>query len=117
MDREIQQRHPHLKKYVAVAIGVATAVAVVAWAVSRMTSDTYSTTTAGMTFGDVTEGEFRDYIRLNGRVETGTTVQVSALETGIVESRLAEEGAMVEAGDVIITLHNPTPVSFTHLRA
>ena len=108
MDREIQQRHPHLKKYVAVAIGVATAVAVVAWAVSRMTSDTYSTTTAGMTFGDVTEGEFRDYIRLNGRVETGTTVQVSALETGIVESRLAEEGAMVEAGDVIITLHNPT---------
>ncbi len=56
---------------------------------------------------EVTEGEFNDYIHLNGKVETGVIVQVSALETGIVEQKLVEEGAMVNEGDIILTLRNP----------
>ena len=34
-------------------------------------------------------------------------MQVSALETGLVERKWAEEGAMVKAGDIILTLRNP----------
>ena len=70
-------------------------------------STTYRATTAGMLFGDVTEGEFNDYVHLNGKVETGIIVQVSALESGVVETKWVEEGAMVNAGDIILTLHNP----------
>ena len=55
----------------------------------------------------MTAGEFNDFIRLTGKVETGTVVQVSALETGIVEKKWVEEGEMVHAGDIILTLHNP----------
>lgn len=53
------------------------------------------------------EGFFDDYIRLTGRVEPGTTVQLSALESGIVEKKWVEEGAMVTEGEIILTLHNP----------
>lgn len=57
--------------------------------------------------GEAVSGSFNDYIRLSGSVETGVTVQVSALETGIVETIRVEEGAMVSEGDVILTLRNP----------
>ena len=55
----------------------------------------------------MTEGTFNDFIRLNGKVETGVIVQISALETGIVEKKWVEEGAMLQPGDIILTLHNP----------
>lgn len=107
MDTEIKHKHPILKKYGLPALLAAALAGSAIWAWSVMGTSSYSTDLSGMTVGDVTSGSFNDYIRINGKVETGVTVQVSALETGIVESRLVEEGAMVNAGDVILTLRNP----------
>ncbi|MDE6144387.1 MAG: biotin/lipoyl-binding protein, partial [Muribaculaceae bacterium] len=107
MDTEIKHKHPILKKYGLPALLAAALAGSAIWAWSVMGTSSYSTDLSGMTVGDVTNGSFNDYIRINGKVETGVTVQVSALETGIVESRLVEEGAMVNAGDVILTLRNP----------
>ncbi|MDE6399306.1 MAG: HlyD family efflux transporter periplasmic adaptor subunit, partial [Muribaculaceae bacterium] len=107
MDTEIKHKHPILKKYGLPALLAAALSGSAIWAWSVMGTSSYSTDLSGMTVGDVTSGSFNDYIRINGKVETGVTVQVSALETGIVESRLVEEGAMVNAGDVILTLRNP----------
>ena len=107
MDTEIKHKHPILKKYGLPALLAAALSGSAIWAWSVMGTSSYSTDLSGMTVGDVTSGSFNDYIRINGKVETGVTVQVSALETGIVESRLVEEGAMVNAGDVILTHRNP----------
>jgi len=65
----------------------------------RISSDTIIT-------GMVENGEFNDYIRLNGTVQPMTSVQISPTEGGIVERLVVEEGASVKAGDVILVLSN-----------
>ncbi len=107
MDTEIKQRHPILKKYGWIAAAVIVIAAASVWAWKAASSSSYSADASGMTIGEVTRGSFNDYIRINGKVETGVIVQVSALETGIVETKWVEEGAIVNAGDIIITLRNP----------
>ena len=56
--------------------------------------------------GEVTRGEFNDYIRVTGQVQPITTVQLSPLEAGIVERLVVEEGASVRKGDVLVELSN-----------
>ena len=51
-------------------------------------------------------GEFNDYIRVSGRVQPMTTVQLSPQEGGIVQQILVEEGSRVKAGDPILVLSN-----------
>ena len=52
------------------------------------------------------KGEFNDYIRISGRVQPMTTIQLSPQEGGIVEQILIEEGSRVKAGDPILLLNN-----------
>ena len=107
MDKEIKPRYPLLKKY-GLPVGMAVLLAVVAiWAIAKGGTSSYKADTSAIIIDDVTFGAFNDYVRINGRVETGVVVQVSALETGLVERKWAEEGAMVKAGDIILTLRNP----------
>ena len=59
-----------------------------------------------LSISEVKMGEFNDYVRLSGSVQPITTVQLSPLETGIVERIVAEEGTQVKRGDVIVELSN-----------
>ena len=106
MDKEIKPKNRFLKKAAVAAAGAAIVAAAI-YAVTRIGENTYKADADSVTIAEVTSGIFNDCIRLNGRVETGVTVQVSALETGIVDRRWVEEGAMVKEGDIILTLHNP----------
>ncbi len=65
----------------------------------RVDKDTVVVTTAE-------RGEFNDYIRISGRVQPMTTIQLSPQEGGIVETILIEEGSAVQAGDPILVLSN-----------
>ncbi len=59
-----------------------------------------------LTISPVEQTEFNDYVRLSGTVKPITTVQISPMESGVVERIVAEEGAMVKKGDVIVELSN-----------
>ncbi len=59
-----------------------------------------------VTISSAVMGEFNDYIRISGRVQPMTTVQLSPQEGGIVERILIEEGSPVKAGDAILILNN-----------
>ncbi len=59
-----------------------------------------------VTISNAVKGEFNDYIRLSGRVQPMTTIQLSPQEGGIVEQILIEEGSPVKAGDAILILSN-----------
>lgn len=107
MDIEITKKHPRLRKTAPWIAGGVVVAALAVWALAGTMTSTYRAERKGLATGEVVEGEFDDFVRLNGRVESGTVVQVSALETGIVDRKWVEEGAMVEPGDVILTLHNP----------
>ena len=59
-----------------------------------------------VTIASAVKGEFNDYIRISGRVQPMTTIQLSPQEGGIVEKILIEEGSPVKAGDAILILNN-----------
>ncbi len=65
----------------------------------RIDKDTFAASEA-------VKGEFNDYIRVSGRVQPMTTIQLSPQEGGIVEKILIEEGSPVKAGDAILILSN-----------
>lgn len=107
MDREIKQKNPRLKKYAKIGVPAVLFVGLFVWAFVGTGDKVYRADVNSLTISDVTHDDFNDYIRLSGQVEAGIVVQVSALETGIVEKKLIAEGAMVNTGDIILTLRNP----------
>ncbi len=54
----------------------------------------------------VTQGVFEDFIPIRGRVTPLSTVYLDMIEGGQVETRLVDDGAMVEAGELIVVLNN-----------
>ena len=59
-----------------------------------------------LTVSSAVRGEFNDYIRVSGRVQPMTTIQLSPQEGGMVQAILIEEGSTVRAGDPILILSN-----------
>lgn len=78
----------------------------VAWLLLRDNASVLRVDADVITVSDVRSGEFNDYVRLTGTVQPITTVQLSPLESGIVERIVAEEGTSVKRGDVIIEMSN-----------
>lgn len=107
MDKEIKPKYGLIKKYGLIGGAAIIIAAGGIFALSKAGSSTYKVDANSVSTAEVTRGMFNDFIRLNGHVETGVIVQVSALETGVVEHKWVEEGAMVHEGDIILTLHNP----------
>jgi HlyD family secretion protein len=59
-----------------------------------------------VTISTVEDGLFNDYITVIGQVAPITTIYLDAIESGQVEQRFIEEGAMVKKGDIILRLEN-----------
>lgn len=107
MDKEIKPKYAKLKKYGIIVTTGVLIVAAAVFAIGKAGESVYKADAGSVTTAEVKRGMFNDFIRVNGHVETGVIVQVSALESGTVEHKWVEEGAMVNAGDVIVTLQNP----------
>lgn len=93
------------KKNIPYALGLLLVVLVV-WLLAKENTSTLRVNTSTITVSNVQEGEFNDYVSLNGSVQPITTMQISPLETGVVERIVAEEGTAVKAGDVILEMTN-----------
>ena len=78
----------------------------VVWLLLRDKASTLCVDADVVTVSEVEAGEFNDYVRLTGTVQPITTVQLSPLESGVVERIVAEEGSKVKKGDVIIEMSN-----------
>lgn len=76
------------------------------WLVFRDNSSTLRINSDMLSIGNVSKGEFNDYIRVTGQVQPMTTIQISPLEGGVVQEIVTEEGAKVKKGDVILVLSN-----------
>lgn len=107
MDKEIKPKYGKIKKYGIIGSVAVLIVAAAIFAAGRVGESSYKVEADSITTAEVTQGMFNDFIRVNGHVETGVIVQVSALESGIVEHKWVEEGADVQPGDIIVTLQNP----------
>ena len=106
MDRIIEQKNRWKRKYLLYGLGAVALVALLIWGFVGSGSNVQRVSAEQLTISTVTEGEFNDYVRLNGTVVPIQVVQVSPEEGGIVQERVAEEGQRVKRGEVIVRLAN-----------
>ena len=109
MDRALEQKTGikkiFQKKYIPYWIA-GVVVIVLAFMLINTDSNAVTASKDNFTIASVKNDEFNDYIRQSGQVLPMTTVQLSPLESGIVEEIIHEEGSSLKAGDVIIRLSN-----------
>ena len=109
MDRKIEKKKGVRLAFSRKALpywGGALLLALILWLVFRDNSSTLRVDSDTVTTGEVTQGEFNDYIRISGQVQPMTTIQLSPLEGGVVEEIITEEGSHVKKGDEILRLSN-----------
>ncbi len=106
MDIQIEKKRGPKASHIAMAAGGAAVVALILWAVLADHRKTMRIDSSNAIIATVTRGEFNDYMRVNGQVAPISVVQLSPEEGGIVREKVAEEGAKVKAGDVILRLSN-----------
>ena len=78
----------------------------IVWLALRDNSSTLRIKADTMVAALVERGEFNDYVRITGTVQPITTVQISPLESGVVERIVHEEGTKVKRGDIILEMSN-----------
>lgn len=59
-----------------------------------------------ITIAEVKRGQFKEYIPQTGTIEPSRTVYLDAVEGGTVKRVVAESGAMLKTGDIILELSN-----------
>ena len=109
MDRPIEPKKGWRRAFTRKALpawGGALLLLFVAGLALRPNARTLRVSRDALTVAPVVRGEFNDYIRLGGRVQPLTTIQLSPQEGGIVRAILIEEGSAVQAGDAILLLAN-----------
>jgi len=106
MDRKIEKKRGLQWKHAPYIAGGALLVLLIGWMVFGNHSATVRVDADGLTISEVTDAEFKDYVRLNGTVVPIQVVQISPEEGGIVMEKVAEEGTRVKKGDVIVRLSN-----------
>jgi len=106
MDRQIEHTSWLPKRYrmpVLVAIAV---LLVIGLSLAFTSSSTYRVAQDTVTIAEVIEAPFQDYINVRGRVEPSYMAYLDAVEGGIVEEIVQEEGALVKQGDTLLVLSN-----------
>ena len=106
MDRPIQKKRFTLKRILAWSGGTVLAVVVIYNLFFAAHLSTLAVAKERLTFSEVTEGMYLDFILANGTIMPLNTVYLDAVEGGQVETLYVEEGAVLEAGDRILTLSN-----------
>ncbi len=107
MDRVLAKKKGIRKKHIPyIAAGVVLLIAL-GWLAFGNHASKMRVDAGRVTISGVTAGEFNDYVRISGQVLPINTIQLTALESGMVAEKLVEEGSMVRKGDVIVRLSNP----------
>ena len=107
MDIILEKKKGLRKKHIPYITGGSVLLILVLWMVFGNHNSRLSVEKDKIIIENVSKGEFNDYIRINGQVEPINTIQLSAVEGGMVEQKVVEEGTMVRRGDVIVRLKNP----------
>lgn len=107
MDIQIQRKHYLIpRKYWGwIAGGMALTAVLLALGLTNF-SATLRIDSKGINIGKVKRDRFNDYVSVDGQVTPISTVMISSEEGGIVQEKVVEEGAHVQAGDIIIRLSN-----------
>lgn len=108
MDKKIPRKHRN-NKVIAFITVILMFVATTVYTFQDNGSGTsYRVKLPFLTFAQVTQGEFEDYIPLRGSVKPKRTVYLDAVEGGRVDELYVEVGGFVTKGQPILALSNTT---------
>lgn len=105
MDIPLKQKKGLKKKHIPYLLGGAVLIFIV-WLIFSDHSSSLVIDSRTITTGTARKELFNDYIQVQGSVQPITTLQLTPLESGMVEKRLIEEGSSVKEGDIIVMLSN-----------
>lgn len=106
MDRRVERRTPW-PKVAGWALAALVAAGFVAWLTLLLIGGRSLTVQSGrIVVSEVTSGTFEDFVPLRGQLVPKSTVYLDAIQGGRVEEMLVEDGATVEAGQLIARLSN-----------
>jgi HlyD family secretion protein len=106
MDRKIEKK-PRSWFVIAGVGALVAVVAIVGWLlIDQSSGRSLTIANSRVMVAPVSEGVFEDYIPIRGRVTPRKTVYLDVIEGGRVEQRLVDDGAMVEAGDLLVVMNN-----------
>jgi len=106
MDRKIVDNRkikPKHYKYIAVGSFILIIILIL---IFRDNTSTFKVGKDTLTIEKVFRGPFQDYRRIIGQVEPISIIYLDAVEGGMVDKILIEEGSLVKAGDIILKLSN-----------
>lgn len=106
MDRKIEPQRSPIKRGVFLLAGLTAMVLLVNWFVNTPSGKALSVTTDRIAISTVQSGVFEDFIPIRGRITPAKTVYLDAVEGGRVERILVEDGASLQAGELIVELSN-----------
>lgn len=107
MDTIIEKKKGLKKKHIPFVIGGVLILTVICWLIFGNHASKLNVEQQKLSIQSVTKGQFNDYVRISGQVQPINTIQLSAIEGGMVAQKLIEEGSEVHAGEVIVQLTNP----------
>ena len=106
MDIQLEKKKGIQKKHIPYIAGGLFLLLAFGWLIFGNHKSKFNVERSKVMIQAATKGEFNDYIRINGQVQPINTIQLSAIEGGIVAEKVVEEGSMVHKGDVIIRMTN-----------
>jgi len=107
MDIILEKKKGLRKKHIPYVVGGSLLLFLILWLIFGNHNSRLTVETEKLMIETVSNGEFNDYIRINGQVEPINIIQLSAIEGGMVEQKVVEEGSTVHQGEVIVRLKNP----------
>lgn len=106
MDRKVQKHKTPFKKWL-MLVGALSILGYLVFIWSSMNGGRALTVNSErIVISSVTSGIFEDFMPLRGRVTPAKTVYLDAIEGGRVERILVEDGAFLNAGQLIVELSN-----------
>ena len=106
MDKVIEKKKRPLWQWLLISVVGAG----VAWSVQAMLADasirTYKVNESQLTVSEVSRGAFEDVTPIRGTIQPARSVFLDAVNGGVVEQVLAEEGSFVEVGQPLLQLSN-----------
>jgi HlyD family secretion protein len=107
MDIQLEKKKGIQKTHIPYIAGGAIVIVVILWAAFGNHASRFNVERDKVMMQTAVKGEYNDYIRVNGQVQPINTIQLSAVEGGMVAEKVVEEGSMVRKGEVIVRLTNP----------
>jgi HlyD family secretion protein len=99
-------RPPAWRRYVPYGTGALLLLGMIVWLLAGANRHVYRVPIDRLTFGDVTQGPFEDFIAVRSTAAPFTTHYLTADQGGTVKEVLAEDGTTAKAGQPLIILAN-----------